>query len=293
MAAEDPNKPEKLALLLKELERAVGELESMLRQVTARGRFLVPDLAIIGLGREVLQQAKATLILATSDVPSAAFSTARGAFEAAQDILLVAVRLSDGYELTGARILAADLLTREKIGRDYGESLRQLGGQERSGIPIEGGISAEEALRQWGALWDHARPGSSDLIREAAEGFKARLQSRRRFPPHWSGLTRRGITKALQEHVDELAGSGGFRSFGDSQYGVFSILSSMTHPWPRFNTEFLSLRQGKIRIDITPRDPSNRPLLPGMAAAFACFTATLAMRLLLENEPNELLGRGR
>lgn len=287
----DQTQPENdlLDRLLATLEAGIEELRQAFHSSRARPRYVVTDLAVIGFCREVLQQAQATLLLTRSDVPYAAFSSARGALEAAQDLLLVVAKLSEGYALTGARILAADLLVRESMHLEYGEFLRRSsGGEDGEGPSAESQASGETRLRQWGEFWEHNLAGSAELVQQAARETQLRL-SRRGRTPHWSGIGRWKIARFLQDHVDSLIGTGEFSDFGDMQYAYYSLLSIMAHPWPRFDTPFLRLVDNRIRIDLTPRDRGDWPRTPAIIASFSTHAATQVSRLLLQNDHEDLI----
>lgn len=77
-------------------------------EISATPRFLCAKLACFGLVREIMEIAEATLNLVGSNTPRAAYATARGAFEAFQDLFFIV--FSESPELTGASAFVGDLV---------------------------------------------------------------------------------------------------------------------------------------------------------------------------------------
>ena len=114
----DGNLPERLEESLRRLEEAV-------RSFRVRGVHLVPDLVFLGLGRDVFENAQASLIVVRSDVPRAGNACGRSALEGALDLLFLANRSDDSYDLWGARARAAEILDREHAAELHEAGRRQ------------------------------------------------------------------------------------------------------------------------------------------------------------------------
>jgi hypothetical protein len=201
-----------------------------------RDGHAIADLVLHGYASDVVQQCRATFCLADSKWPRTSYATARSAFEAAIDMLLLVSEPSE-FDRTGALAYAIERVETEQLRQRF------------LAADIEGGfdddtfdsITPEEAAETDAVYCDRKKPGTGDLVRHAL--VEAREPGRAK--KHWSGLGMRGRSERIQARMPNV---GGIAMAGDAFYGYMSV---QAHPRLRAGADQRSLTDdGTLRIKL-------------------------------------------
>lgn len=214
-----------------QLDAALGRLHSAISGAMVRGDHLFPDLALLGLARDVFEHGRAVRILWDSDVPRACYSPARSAFEACQEVLFLGTR-KDDYDYWGARARARELLDWER-GAELANATG-VGEEVKQEPP-------DEQLAKDAAGWSRLCPGKGDLL------FSTMNDTRSAKGPgryHWTGMTR----AALPEEFAEA--TGGDDASVAIHRSMYSLLSLHSHPSPRIEVRSLRFEDGGFSFNV-------------------------------------------
>lgn len=245
------------------LEHAIVELAQAIRDTGVSSDRLIPDLVAIGLAREVYENARATLLIASSDVPRAVYPSSRAAFEASQDLALLVT--GTDYDESGARAFAAEILDwnhSAELAKPIFDALSQP-------QQIES-IAVDQMIGEAAQAWDQYAPGKAEVLAKAFAAVKAD-RAARRF--HWSGLSRTGIHAELGSRPGAHAGTSEiYRSW-------YNLLSFQSHPSPRLDQRHMDFTPvDGFTLIIQPDEPGRLSGLGVSAAFVAVQVAILLLR---------------
>jgi hypothetical protein len=155
------------------------------------------------------------MLLVESLFPRASYVNARAAFEAAQDALLL-VSDEKSYDDNGALAYCIELVEHQDLQQRWKDASAQWNILK----DLMGRITPEELIEKEAADLDKLAAGTADRFRHAlAEARKPRRAHR-----HWSGMSRREISEALEKRIPAAKGIG---AGGDAFYGMLSV---QAHP---------------------------------------------------------------
>ena len=95
------------------LAGGIRRLERLLRTLRVSGKTVLYDLAVVDFSSQVLEAAKATILLQLSEVPRVSWTTARLSFEAMHDLFYLVELCPDRLE-AGARVYVSALAAKAK-----------------------------------------------------------------------------------------------------------------------------------------------------------------------------------
>lgn len=241
------------------LNSTLATLDLVLAQYTPRNPHYVADMVLHGFARDVSTHVHATILVAGSNYPRAAYANARSAFEAAQDAALLASD-TGSYDVNGALAFCVEQIEHEALQKRWEDAAAEWGiVKDKSGR-----ISPEELIEKESAELDRLSQGAAQLLRNAL--IEARKP--RRAKKHWSGKTRAEISRLLQQRMLPFKG---LAAGGDAFYGMMSVQS---HPRLRAWSELRSIRpDGSLHAEPGPEHSS----LPIGLAAFAVQLTTVAL----------------
>jgi hypothetical protein len=143
-------------LALNHLIHLLSEARSSLRY---QPETLYADIALSGLTFDVIESISAVRVLANTQFPHKAYPTARTAFEAAQQAMVLVTH--ENYALAGARALIYF----------YKKDSRWLASSKPDGSGVKSKEDAEQWFRnkigQMAATWEDISPGKGQIIFEA------------------------------------------------------------------------------------------------------------------------------
>lgn len=236
------------------LADSIQELDSHLREMRVSSEDILCQVATLDLALQVLEAAKATLLLRLSAVPRTNWTTARFAFEAMHDLFYL-LELCPDRGAAGAKIYVGAMVARKRAeGR-----LRGVPGMGGEGNATSEEPSLREFVRTEAKRIEEIDPGAEQAILLALEEM---LDSGEH---HWSGLARRKMTKRILERLadTELAAR------WDAYYYALSLHA---HPKLRLGD---AIRIGPGRFEYLPDTPDE-------TACHVAFAAVETVLLLVE-----------
>jgi hypothetical protein len=241
------------------LNSTLATLDGMLAEYTPRNPHYVADLILHGFARDVSTHVHATILVADSNYPRAAYANARSAFEAAQDAALLASD-TENYDINGALAFCVEQVEHEALQKRWEDAAAEWGiVKDRTGR-----MSPEELIEKESRELDSLCPGAAQLLRTAL--IEARAP--RRAQKHWSGKSRAAISKLLEKRMPSFKG---IAAGGDAFYGMMSVQS---HPRLRAWSELRSIRpDGSLHAE----PGSEHSSLPIGLAAFAVQLTIVAL----------------
>lgn len=242
-----------------DLVGAIQELDSLLHEMTISCEDILCQVATLDLAVQVLEAAKATLVLRLSDVPRTNWTTARFAFESMHDLFYL-LELCPDRGAAGAKIYVGAMAARK---RAEGKLRGVLG--MREGNAIGAGPSLREFIRAEAKRVEEIDPGAEQAILQA---LKDRLDSGEH---HWSGLPRRQMTKLIQDKLGNPELAAGW----DASYYALSL-----HAHPKFRLGD-AIQIGPQRFEYVPDTPDDT----------ACNVAVGAVRTVLWLLKKHMLSR--
>ncbi len=249
---------------VEDLDEALGSLHDTILTTGVRGAHLIPDLALLGLARDVFQHAKAVRLLWDSQVPRTAHAAARSAFEAAQEVMFLGTRNAD-YDHFGARARAGELLDWE-----YGAQLANQAAVDQEDVEQK---SAAVLADEDSEVWSRFVPEKTQVMSEALEAVLHDRTKKKGRQFHWSGKSR----TRLPEEFAEATG-------GDEQSllihkSLYNLLSLQAHPAPRIETKSLEFDDTGFTLFIDG-DPEE---VAGIAIA-AAVIAVASVNIVLQDK---------
>ena len=225
-----------------DLNALLGEIERDLAQYEPRDAHLLADTVLHGFGTDVAIHTRAVLSLRASKSPRAAYANARAAFEAAEDMVLLATE-ANNYDRTGALAYTIELVEVDALQARFVAADGAVGVARE----LEGSPSPEEIVAE------DAREAESVRAGAGAELLDALAKARRggRAKKHFSALTRKEIADELGKR---LPGIVGLAAIGDAFYGFLSV---QTHPRLRAWAEAI----GRGEAGALEREPHERDAL--------------------------------
>jgi hypothetical protein len=257
---------------LTELGTASDNVEAEMRRTPIRQEYLLSDLVALGFARDVLENIRAVAILTQSEVPRSIYPCCRAAFEAAQDLLLLAAR--PNYAEWGARAFINEIYEREEVRSTARAIFEDLGEPELVPVVDE----PEVQVRISGEEWERQGSGKIALVERA---HSAVIASRKARAFHWSGLTRTKIHQELVRYIGNDPISGRiYKSY-------YSLLSIQSHPAPRLEPKHVvRTDDDKWAYIINPPDSGEFVGMGLRAAILAAKTTLVALTIIREPDPN-------
>ena len=235
------------------LADTIRELDSLLRDARVTSKEILFRLAVVDLASQVLEAAKATLMLQLTAVPRTNWTTARLAFESMHDLFYL-LELCPERQAAGAKIyVGAMAARREAYGKLQGVAPIDQRGAE-SGVP-----NLREVVRAAAREIEKTDPGAGEAVVHALEERLSRGGDR-----HWSGLPRRKMTKRIQNELNNPE----LTKMWDTYYYALSVNA---HPRLRIGD---ALRVDPEGIRILPDPPDDT------ACAIASASAVTVLHLL-------------
>jgi PAS domain-containing protein len=268
----DGNLPERL-------QGSLRRLEETIRSFRVRGVHFVPDLVILGLGRDVFENAQASLLLARSEVPRAGNACARSALEGALDLLFLANRPDDTYDLWGARARAAEILDREHAA----ELASRVDSQVPEGV-TDGDLTVDvnAMIEAEATVWESRATGKGAILQTALENVRADRKNRKW---HWTGYRRGELLRKIYDEPEDDP-----HSFVAVVTSWYNLLSIEAHPAPRIFADQLEIREdGTISVKVTPGSAEEHARMTnvGVGAAFVAAEATSGVLAGFTDEDRE------
>ena len=227
-------------------ERLAGgicRLERLLRTLRVSGKTVLYDLAVVDFSSQVLEAAKATILLQLSEVPRVSWTTARLSFEAMHDLFYLVQLCPDRLE-AGARVYVSALAAKAKSRGILDRAAREA---EIEAPPDDPGKpTLREFVREEAEDIETLSPGSKDAILKVLDD---RLSGGDR---HWSGLPRKQMTKRIRKELEGADLASMFEAYYDA-------ISVSAHPRLRIG-EAVSIDGTSVRIrsaDDVPNDASS------------------------------------
>jgi hypothetical protein len=218
--------------LLEEVKGGVADISGRHKRFTVRAEHQVADFLIVCLGQDVVDNIRGMLVLLEAEIPRAAAASVRGAYEGAQDMLLLATMGAE-YDLAGATAYAAELQEQQELRSRLMAGGNALGAE----LTDAGRRTAAEVVADEVARLNREVPGLGDLLREAA---RAVAEKPGKYKKHWSTLQRREIALEIEKRCTNLG------AIGLGAEALYGQLSVQTHP--RFRT----LERRLVREDDGP-----------------------------------------
>ena len=234
------------------LAGSIQELDSLLREVRVTSEDILFQLAAVDFAWQVLEAAKATLLLQLTAIPRTNWVTARLAFESMHDLFYL-LELCPDRQTAGAKVYVGAMAARKEA---HGK-LQGVAATDERGAESEVQPGLRDFVRVQATEIEGIDPGAEDAIVQALE---ERLKG---GDHHWSGLPRRQMTKRIRDKLDnpELT-----RMF-DAYYYTLSVNA---HPRLRIG-DALRIEPGRIRIVPDPPDDA------ACAIAFAAVQTVLQL----------------
>ncbi len=230
---------------LSNLTGSIRELDALLRGERVTGDGILCQVAKLDLASQVLEAARATLLLQLSDVPRTNWTTARLAFEAMHDLFYL-LELCPDRQAAGAKIYVGAVFARKRAeGRLQGIPVIEQRNAENEAPSLRGFVRAEATRIA------EIDPGAEQPIMRALE---ERLKG---GDHHWSGLPRRQMTKSIRDKLDDPQLAAGWDA---AYYG----LSVHAHPKLRIG-DAIKIEPG--RFENTPDTLDDTPCDVASAAA--------------------------
>lgn len=249
---------------LEDLASAIGEIENAIGGSSVRGDHLFGDLAALGLARDVLENSKAVLLIASSEVPRALYPSARAAFESLFELIFLIGRAD--FDLMGCKVHVTELAENQ---RSRGLAQRALG-TANDARELEPAIPLHAAIREEAHSWDQMAPGRGDLLIRAYEEV---IRERKNGKYYWFGMSRTQMHKAAAPLI------GGDTATEDMIKSWYQLLSLQSHPAPRINSHSLDWREDGTFVFGTPDDQKKFSIGMGVGAAHvAAKAASIALR---------------
>ena len=235
--------------ILSRLAGFIEELDSVLREMRVGSENILYQVARLDLALQVLEAAKATLLLRLSTVPRTNWTTARFAFESMHDLFYL-LKLCPDRRAVGAKIYVGAMVGRKRAkGR-----LRRIRAT-REGNATKQDPSLREFIRAEAKRIEEIDPGAEQAICQA---LKETLASGEH---HWSGMARRQMTKLIREKLDDPELAAGW----DASYYALSL-----HAHPKFRLDD-AIRIGPAGFEYSPDTPDDT----------ACYAASVAVQTTL------------
>jgi hypothetical protein len=229
-----------IAAVKREFDERLGRVLEVLATAKIRGSHFLADLAVISLAHQLHEHGTAASDLLRRSRAGAAFPSARAAFEAAEDLLLL--MLSPSYDLDGARAyIAAQSAVAQAYGTSLGVAKRVRGEASAERPPSFRAVLAADAevLRQLTDEADAMLEEANRLVQEA----------RARGTRHWSGFSRDSIHDVLANRMADSSLSAVLRSW-------YERLAHMSHPGLRIGP---GMMLGQATVTLTPTTAPNDP----------------------------------
>jgi hypothetical protein len=202
----------------------------------------IPDLVLLGFLNEVEENARATSIVGTSDLPHRGFPNARAAFEAAQLALLLVT--DPEYDRAGARAWVYYLRKDRRFREMHPEEFRGL---DRL-TPAEWFRSAVHEMAE---VWNDLDSGKGQLILDA----ESLVESQPRRPDNWAALP---IAPTLRDRLADYSRrhNAPVRSDAAEVYNrAYAALSRESHPRTRLRPiQVRGHPNGHAEFDFEERD---------------------------------------
>lgn len=254
------------------LGESLQRLEGVIGAFQVRGSHLIPDLVVLGLGRDIFENGNGTHILARSDVPRAGNACARSALEGALDLLFLSTRSDDTYDVWGARARVGELLDRERAAE-----LASRVGPAVGDEPLEDAIEFDAAamIHDEAAAWESYAVGKGTILLKALEDVR---EDRRKRRWHWTGYRRTELPRRIYDGGEP--DSHEFVAVVESWYNLLSIEA---HPAPRIFADQVEMgREGTIQVKVTPESEDDHARMTNVGVGASFVAAEVAGRILTD-----------
>jgi hypothetical protein len=182
----------------------------------------------------------ATTALARSQTPRATYSTARAAFEAAQDLAFLAYSSDPAF--AGARAYVAGIVDNRTTQQRGRLATAEIFGSR----PLKVSEHAEDdAVQAEAAFLDTMVPTAGQILWDALAAVRNARGGRR---SHWSGLRRDELIK----EVDSFLRARGHTGVAATMTSMYDLLSRQTHAAPRCHEPFMRFDAGRLKFVVTP-----------------------------------------
>lgn len=259
------------------IQRELNALELLQNGFEASGSHLIPDMVLIGFVNDVVECGHSVIVMVKAGLGRRAFSNARTAFEAMQQLLLLVT--DDDYDLAGAK--AWVFFAR----RDFSMFERHGDVNDLPTAPTEfpDKRGLELALAEITSIWNAYSPGKGELIDRA----DAMLDTQpKRRPTNWAGIP---IAPELQRRFKTLAMDRGIvphaPDHAEIYNATYSILSRESHPRIGFQPDRIIGRvNGPIRFEYDEGETdSTNNVIRITAGSVAQAVTAMQLRALIPN----------
>ena len=234
------------------LASAIEELDSLVREMTFTNREILFQIATVDFAFQVLEAAKATLLLQLTAVPRTNWATARLAFESVHDLFYL-MNLCPDRQAAGAKIYVGAMIARKRA-HDRLRGLAEIQEEDvESEVP-----GLRDYVRAQAKEIEEIDPGAEEAIVRALE------ERLRGGDHHWSGLPRRQMTKRIRDELHN-------RELAEMFEAYYYVLSVKAHPSLRIG-DAVRLERGHLRIIPDPPDDAT--------CGVACAAVQTAVQLL-------------
>jgi hypothetical protein len=252
------------------LEQAKEIYSQVRRQFSPSAEHLVPDIALLGLLREIEENARAVEIMAASELPHRGYANARAAYEAGQRAVLLVT--APDYDLEGAKAWVYYL----RQDRDF-YALPRSSASTSSPSDPEAWFSGR--LDEMAQRWEALAPGKGELLRRAL----AELPSKKARPRNWAGVA---IVPTIRDRLNALLEQRGKKSLGDTASiynAAYGGLTRLSHPSARLDLLWVGKTDdGQISMQERPADRVRDAKAVRISAASSLAEATLALNFRLK-----------
>jgi hypothetical protein len=217
-----------------EFESKLRSLRNVLGRYRARRRFPFADMFAHAYLRDVVEFSRATAQLAKSRAPRTAYSAARVAFEAAQDLAYLCSVVAE-YEGRAALAYVFELVELEELQERFARA-DKAAGYSRGRVRLD--RTPEQIVEADAQAYERRSPGQGRLLRDALVAARKRGRARR----HWSGLSRNELGRRIGQEHPEISI---VADLGDNFYGYLSV---HTHPRLRWVYEPRSLARNSAIV---------------------------------------------
>jgi len=240
-----------------DIDDALTALQQVIDDFRFAASSLVADIALIGLGIDVLEAGQAVRTLAGSQLPHRAYPCGRQAFEAAQQAIVLATH--EHYVEPGARAWVYF----ERKDSKWRASMAKI-------TPHQW---LERRVEEMAAIWDSISPGCGTTLRHALQTRKQTVR-----PDNWLGEV---MTARQHAGLAKIATALGNTLTGDSaatNAQLYAALCRETHARPRLEVAAVHhSADGSLRIDSVPRDLAKASACVLLSASLSAQEAMLAL----------------
>lgn len=199
-----------------DLRGHLDRLASVLTTYKARDEHFLGDHIVFAYAQQVRECSEGAILLCRSDIPHSAWSVARAAFEAAQDLAYLSSRQEE-FDKRAALARTIELVEEEDVRRRFTDADIAAGyGANR----LFTTLTPEQVVKEDAVFIEESNAAAARLLRESI--IEARTKGRAK--KHWSGFSRKRLGEQIAIEHPEIAI---VDKVGDCFYGVASMHS---HP---------------------------------------------------------------